>query len=294
MRSGFVSIIGRPNVGKSTLINSLIDKKVAITSKVAGTTRNVIQGIYNNDDYQIVFVDTPGIHKPIDKFGKVLNKQSLANTKDIDLLLFVVDVASGIGKGDKYILSMLKNNDVPVILVMNKIDRLTNEQLLKEINTYKDIYPFSEIVPVSALKKDNTKHLLDVIKKYLKDDIMYFPKDLYTSSSLKFMVSEVVREKLLAVCEEEVPHSITCYTTFYEEKKDIVNINVDIIVDRTNLKKIIIGKNGSRLKQVGILARTEIELLVNKKVYLELYVKAINNWKEKEKYLKELGFINNE
>ena len=153
MRSGFVSIIGRPNVGKSTLINSLIDKKVAITSKVAGTTRNVIQGIYNNDDYQIVFVDTPGIHKPIDKFGKVLNKQSLANTKDIDLLLFVVDVASGIGKGDKYILSMLKNNDVPVILVMNKIDRLTNEQLLKEINTYKDIYPFSEIVPVSALKR---------------------------------------------------------------------------------------------------------------------------------------------
>lgn len=294
MRSGFVSIIGRPNVGKSTLINSLIDKKVAITSKVAGTTRNVIQGIYNDDDYQIIFVDTPGIHKPIDKFGKVLNKQSLANTKDIDLLLFVVDVASGIGKGDKYILSMLKNNDIPVILVMNKIDRLTNEQLLKEINTYKDIYPFSEIVPVSALKRDNTKHLLDVIKKYLKDDIMYFPKDLYTSSSIKFMASEIVREKLLAVCEEEVPHSITCYTTFYEEKKDIVNINVDIIVDRTNLKKIIIGKNGSRLKQVGILARSEIELLVNKKVYLELYVKAIDNWKEKEKYLKELGFINNE
>ena len=291
MKSGFVSIIGRPNVGKSTLINTLIDKKIAITSKVSGTTRNIIQGIYNDDDYQIVFVDTPGIHKPREKFGRVLNKQALSFTKDIDVILFVVDAASGIGKGDNYILKMLHGTKIPVILVMNKIDKLTNEELLKTIDTYKDIYTFSEIVPVSALKKDNTDHLIDVIKKYMVDEVLYFPKDMYTSNTLKFMTSEIVREKLLNVCEDEVPHSITCYTINYEDNDNIVHINIDIIVDRDSLKKIVIGKNGSRLKNIGIASRKEIEELVGKKVYLELYVKTLKNWKEKEKYLIELGFI---
>lgn len=295
MKSGFVSIIGRPNVGKSTLINTIINRKVAITSNVSGTTRNIIQGIYNDTDTQIVFVDTPGIHKPINRLGKVLNKEALALTKDVDLILFVVDVASGIGKGDMFILESLKNNNVPVILVLNKIDEITTEKLFKTIDEFKDIYPFVEVVPTSGLKNDNVDHLISVIKKYLHDEVKYFPDEYYTSSSMKFMASEIVREKLLQVTEDEIPHSITCITTLFEEKKDIVNISVDIIVDRDNIKRIIIGKNGSRLKMVGTLARTEIESeLVGKKVYLELFVKTIKNWKDKEKYLVELGFIDNE
>lgn len=295
MKSGFVSIIGRPNVGKSTLINTIINRKVAITSNVSGTTRNIIQGIYNDSDTQIVFVDTPGIHKPINRLGKVLNKEALALTKDVDLILFVVDVASGIGKGDMFILESLKNNDVPVILVLNKIDEITTEKLFKTIDEFKDIYPFVEVVPTSGLKNDNVDHLISVIKKYLHDEVKYFPDEYYTSSSMKFMASEIVREKLLQVTEDEIPHSIACITTLFEEKKDIVNISVDIIVDRDNIKRIIIGKNGSRLKMVGTLARTEIESeLVGKKVYLELFVKTIKNWKDKEKYLVELGFIDNE
>lgn len=295
MKSGFVSIIGRPNVGKSTLINTIINRKVAITSNVSGTTRNIIQGIYNDSDTQIVFVDTPGIHKPINRLGKVLNKEALALTKDVDLILFVVDVASGIGKGDMFILESLKNNDVPVILVLNKIDEITTEKLFKTIDEFKDIYPFVEVVPTSGLKNDNVDHLISVIKKYLHDEVKYFPDEYYTSSSMKFMASEIVREKLLQVTEDEIPHSITCITTLFEEKKDIVNISVDIIVDRDNIKRIIIGKNGSRLKTVGTLTRTEIESeLVGKKVYLELFVKTIKNWKDKEKYLVELGFIDNE
>lgn len=294
MRSGFVSIIGRPNVGKSTLINAMINAKVAITSDKSGTTRNIIQGIYNEEGYQIVFVDTPGIHKPIGKFGKVLNKEALALTKDVDLMLFVVDAAAGIGKGDHFILNMLEKSDIPVILVLNKIDELTEAKLFKTIEENKDIYPFVEVVPISAKTCDNIGRLIEVIKKYLHDEVQYFPTDMYTSNSLNFMSSEIVREKLLQVTEEEVPHSITCYTTYFEEKKDIVNICVDIIVDRDSLKKIVIGKNGARLKQVGMLARMEIEKLVGKKVYLETFVKTIPNWKEKEKYLIELGFIDNE
>lgn len=295
MRSGFVSIIGRPNVGKSTLINAIINRKVAITSNVSGTTRNIIQGIYNDSDSQIVFADTPGIHKPINRLGKVLNKEALASSKDVDLILFVVDVASGIGKGDMFILDNLKGSDIPVILVLNKIDEISTDKLFRTINEFKDIYPFVEIVPTSGLKNDNVEHLINVIKNYLHDEVKYFPDEYYTSSSIKFMVSELVREKLLQVTEDEIPHSITCFTTLYEEKKDIVNINVDIIVDRDNVKRIIIGKNGSRLKTVGTLARKEIEEeLTGKKVYLELFVKTIKNWKDKEKYLIELGFIDNE
>lgn len=295
MRSGFVSIIGRPNVGKSTLINAIINRKVAITSNVSGTTRNIIQGIYNDSDSQIVFVDTPGIHKPINRLGKVLNKEALASSKDVDLILFVVDVASGIGKGDMFILDNLKGSSVPVILVLNKIDEISTDKLFRTINEFKDIYPFVEVVPTSGLKNDNVEHLISVIKNYLHDEVKYFPDEYYTSSSIKFMVSELVREKLLQVTEDEIPHSITCFTTLYEERKDIVNINVDIIVDRDNIKRIIIGKNGSRLKTVGTLARKEIEEeLIGKKVYLELFVKTIKNWKDKEKYLIELGFIDNE
>lgn len=290
MRSGFVSIIGRPNVGKSTLLNSLINAKVAITSDKAQTTRNIIQGIYNEKDVQIVFVDTPGIHKPVSKLGKVLNKQSYSLTKDVDAILFVVDAKDGLGKGDKYIINSLEKNNTPVILVLNKIDKMTTAELMKRINEYKDLFAFSDIVPVSALKKDNIKRLVSVVKNYLTDNVKYFDDDMYTSNSVKFMISEIVREKLLNVTSEEIPHSLTCYTVSYKDKGNIIDVNVDIIVDRDSIKKIIIGKKGDRLKEVGSLARIEIEKLVGKQVYLELFVKTIKNWKEKDKYLSELGF----
>ena len=285
MRSGFVSLIGRPNVGKSTLLNTLINEKVAITSKEAATTRNIIQGIYNEPDYQIVFMDTPGIIRPINKLGKITNKQALSLVKDIDCLLFVVDASAGLGKGDKFIMDVLKKTDSPVILVLNKKDILYN------INEYKDLYPFAEIVPISALTKDNTSRLIEVIKKYLKDDVKYFPEGMKTSNSKYFMISEIVREKLFDVTLEEIPHSLTCHTSFYEEKKDIINIHVDIIVDRDTIKKIIIGKKGERLKEVGTRSRVELENMLGKKVYLELFVKTIKNWKDKERYIKELGFL---
>ncbi|HIS87391.1 MAG TPA: GTPase Era [Candidatus Caccenecus avistercoris] len=290
MKSGFVSIIGRPNVGKSTLLNTLINEKVAITSKVAGTTRNVIQGIYNESDYQIVFLDTPGIIRPMNKLGKITNKQAMSLVKDIDCLLFVVDASTGLGKGDMFIMDVLKKSDSPVILVLNKIDKISDEDILYNITEYKDLYPFAEIVPVSALTKDNIKRLIDVIKKYLKDDVKYFPEGMKTSNSKYFMISEIVREKLFDVTVEEIPHSLTCHTSLYEEKKDIINIHVDIIVDRDTIKKIIIGKKGERLKDVGTRARVELEAMLGKKVYLELFVKTIKNWKDKERYIKELGF----
>lgn len=291
MKSGFVSLIGRPNVGKSTLINALINEKVAITSKVAGTTRNIIQGIYNEPEYQIVFMDTPGIIKPMNKLGKITNKQAISLTKDIDALLFVVDAASGIGKGDKYIIDILSKSEVPVILVLNKIDKLTNEDIMYSINEYKDLYPFAEIVPISALTKDNIGRLLDVIKAYLKDEIRYFDPNIKTSNSIYFMLSEIVREKLFNVLVEEIPHSLTCHTVHFEEKKDIVEVHVDIIVDRDAIKKIIIGKKGDRLKEIGRASRIEMEEMLHKKVYLELYVKTVKNWKDKERYIKELGFL---
>ncbi len=287
MKSGFVSLIGRPNVGKSTILNA----KVAITSNVAGTTRNIIQGIYNEPDYQIVFMDTPGIVKPVNKLGKITNKQAMSLVKDIDCLLFVVDAPAGIGKGDRFILDVLKKTESPVILVLNKIDKLSKEEIMKSINEYKDLYPFVEIVPVSGLKKDNINRLISVIKKYLKDEVRYFPEDMKTSNSKYFTISEIVREKLFNVTLEEIPHSLTCHTIFYEEKKDLIEVHVDIIVDRDTIKKIIIGKNGDRLKAIGTLARQELEGMYGKKVYLELYVKTVSNWKDKEKYIKELGFL---
>lgn len=293
MKSGFVSIVGRPNVGKSTLLNSIIDRKIAITSNVAGTTRNIIEGIYHEEDTQIIFVDTPGISKPLNKLGKVLNKQATALTKDVDLILLVVDIEAGIGKGDKFLMDTVLQNNIPVILVINKIDKVSNETLIMAISEYKD-YPFSEIVPVSAIENDNVSHLIEVIKKYLTDDIKYYGDDVITSSSTSFMVSEIVREKLLHNTMEEIPHSITCHCTNLEIKKDIVNINVDIIVDKPNLKKIIIGSGGEMLKKVGTLARKDLEEMFDKKVYLELYVKVIENWKDKERYLKELGFFDYE
>ena len=291
MKSGFVSIIGRPNTGKSTLLNKIINNKVAIVSDVAGTTRNTIHGVYNEPDLQIVFVDTPGIHKPKDRLGKELNKEAYGSLESIDAILFVVDASTGLGRGDEFIINALKNNDVPVILVLNKIDKLNNEEILKAINTYKDLYDFAEIVPVSALKKDNLDRLIKVIKDYLKDSVKYYDDNIITNQSKELIASEFVREKILELTKEEVPHSITCVTTKYEEKTNIINIYVDIIVNRDSLKKIIIGHKGSMLKEIGSRARVDLENKFHKQIYLELYVKTILNWRDKEKYLKDLGLF---
>ena len=237
MRSGFVSLIGRSNVGKSTLINQLVSHKIAITSNKPQTTRNIIQGVYNEPDCQIVFVDTPGIHKPMNKLGKMLNKQSSALIHDVDAILFLVDASVPLGPGDKFIIEKLKGNDIPVILVLNKIDKINNEQLLFKINEYKDLYEFADIVPVSALANDNVEHLIKVIKKYLIDEVRYFDEDTITSNSKYFMISEFVREQLMNFMNEEIPHSIACVTSSFEEKQNIANIIVDIIVDRDSLKK---------------------------------------------------------
>ncbi|MGN1323836.1 MAG: GTPase Era [Bacilli bacterium] len=290
MKSGFVGLIGRPNVGKSTLMNSILGKKIAITSNKPQTTRNIIQGIYNEEDTQIIFVDTPGIHKPKSKLGKFLNEEAYFSINDVDVILFIVDVKEDLGKGDLFIIDLFKEINTPIILVLNKIDKLTKEEILLKIDEYKDLYNFCEIVPVSALKKDNVDRLVTVIKKYLKDNIRYFPTDIYTSSPITFIISELIREKIFELTDEEIPHSVTTLIENIEETDEVVSINGLIIVDRENLKKIIIGKQGSMIKEIGTKARIDIETLLGKKVYLELFVKVIPKWKDKEKYLKELGF----
>ena len=290
MKSGFVSLVGRPNVGKSTLLNSIIGKKVAITSNKPQTTRNIIEGIYNDKDTQIVFVDTPGIHKPKYKLGKYLNKQAYYSINDVDIVVLLVDGSEELGKGDLYIIEKLKEINKPVILVINKIDKIKKEDILLKIAEYKDLYPFKEIVPLSALKKDNIKTLVDVLTKYLPDNIKYFDNDTYTNKQLEFLVSEIVREKVFNLTKEEVPHSVTCVVEQIKKEKNNYSINVAIIVDRDSLKKIIIGKQGNMIKEIGIEARKDLEELLENKVYLELFVKTIKDWRDKEKYLQEFGF----
>ncbi len=287
MKSGFVSLIGRPNAGKSTLINILAGDKIAITSSKPQTTRNIIQGIYNDDDTQIIFVDTPGIHKPINKLGRILNKEALGMADEVDAILLIVDGSEYFGNQEKYILEILKGKKVPVILVINKIDKLAKKEILEKVAEYKNYYPFADIVPISAIQSNNIGTLLKVVKKYLTDEVRYFETDVKTTNSRNFMISEFVREKVLELTEKEVPHSVTCVTTSFEDK---TNIMVDIIVERDSLKKIIIGKKGSMLKNIGTMARKDIEKYLGKQVYLELYVKTIKNWRDKEKYINEFGF----
>lgn len=289
MKAGFVSLVGRPNVGKSTLLNALLNMHLAITSDKAGTTRDVIQGIYNDEESQIIFVDTPGIHKPVHKLGNVLNKKAYTMVHDVEVILFLVDVSTGIGRGDEFILKSLENNNKPVFLLLNKIDKLPKEKLLSIIDKAKNLYPFAEIIPLSALKKDNINTLVHCIKKYLPEQEKFYPEEELTNVSVRFMVGELVREKVLELTKDEVPHSVTCITEEYIEEDDVVNIGVLIIVDRDNLKKIVIGKNGSMLKEIGSKARVDIEKLLGKKVYLSTYVKTIKNWRDREKYLLELG-----
>ena len=285
MKSGFVSIVGRPNVGKSTLLNSIIGSKIAITSSTAQTTRNMIQGIYHGDNLQIIFVDTPGIHKPKNKLGRVLNKQAYYSLSDVDVILFLTDITQDFGKGDHFILEKLRENNIPVILILNKIDKIPYEKILPKINEYKDLFPFKEIIPISAYKKKNLDELIQVVAKYLKDNINNYDDNTITNVSTTFSISELIREKILLFTKEEVPHAATCVIEDISEDNRIVSIVASIIVDRDNLKKILIGKNGKMIKKIGINARKDIEEVLNKKIYLDLQVKVVPNWRDKDSFI---------
>lgn len=290
MKSGFVSFVGRPNVGKSTLLNTIIGKKVAIATNKPQTTRNLIQGIYNDSDSQIVFVDTPGIHKPNNKLGSVLNRQAYYTFDEVDVVVLLVDGREQLGTGDKFVIERLKEVKQPVILVINKIDKLSKEQIYLKIKEYSELYDFKEIIPLSAMKNSNVKELIKVLKEYLPVGEQMFDKELYTNSSERFMVSEMIREKVFNLTEQEVPHSLTCVVEEMKFNRNSVSIIASIIVDRDSLKKIIIGARGSKIKQIGIEARKDIENLLGKKVFLELYVRTIEKWRDKEKYLMEFGY----
>lgn len=290
MKSGFIGLVGRPNVGKSTLLNAIIGRKVAITSDKPQTTRNIIQGIRTDSDTQMVFVDTPGIHKPKNRLGKILNKEAYFTLNDVDVILFLVDITEPIGKGDMFVIDVLKNVSVPVILVINKIDKLPKEEILRKIDEYKDLYNFDEIVPISAYKHDNVDRLINVLKSKLTDNIKYFDEDMYTNAPVNFMVSELIREKILDLTHEEVPHSVSVVVEQMDYNRESVNIQATIVVDRENLKKILVGKNGSMIKEIGTRARQDIEPFLGKKVYLELFVKVIPKWRDREKFLNEIGF----
>ena len=295
MKCGFVSLVGRPNVGKSSLLNSILGMKLAITSNVSGTTRNVIQGIYNDDDSQIVFVDTPGIHKPNNKLGNLMNKKAYNNTEGVDIILFLVDISKGFGKGDRFILERIKDNDIPIYLLLNKIDLVKDKtKLLKDINELKELYDFKEIIPISAMKNDNTKLLIDCLKKDLPEMDKIYSEEELTNVTTRFIMAEFVREKVLELTHDEIPHTVTCYVENYEEDDKVVHIQVLIVVDRDNIKKIIIGKQGSMLKEIGSRARKDMEEFLGKKVFLETHVKTIKNWRDQERYFLELGLTEDE
>lgn len=290
MKSGFVGLIGRPNVGKSTLINNIIGTKIAIISNKPQTTRNIIQGIYNDEESQIVFVDTPGIHKPNHKLGQYLNKQAYYSIDDVDVIMMLTDVSEPLGAGDKYVIDKLKEVNKPVILILNKIDKIPREKILTKIVEYKDLYNFSEIIPISALTSINVDDVIKTCKKYLPESVKFFDDDTITNKSNKFLISEMIREKIFLLTEEEVPHSTSCYIEKIEKSKNSLNIIATIVVDRDSLKRIIIGKQGAMIKKIGTMARYDIEQLLKKKVYLDLHVRTIEKWRDKEKYLSEFGY----
>jgi len=295
MKCGSVSIMGRPNVGKSTLLNALLNIKLAITTDKAGTTRNIIEGIYQDEEAQVIFIDTPGIHKPVNKLGNLLNKKAYQNIDNADIILMLVDASTGIGRGDQFVLKKIKENkDAKVFLILNKVDKISKEQLIKLIDQGKDLYEFDEIIPISALKQTNKQELIKVIKKYLKEQDQIFEDDVLTNVSTRFIMAEFVREKAMMLTRQEVPHAITCYVENYEEEQNLIHIQVLLIVDRENLKKILIGKNGQMLKKIGTLAREDMEAFLGKKVFLETHVKTLKNWRDEEKYFIELGLKEDE
>lgn len=290
-KSGFVAIIGRPNVGKSTLMNQVIGQKIAIMSDKPQTTRNKIHGVYTTNDSQIVFLDTPGIHKRQSKLGDFMNQTALGTLGEVEAVLFLVDASEGFGGGDRFIAEQLKQIRTPVILVMNKIDKIEPTALLPLIEEYRKLLNFAEIVPISAKLGNNVNTLLDQIQKYLPPGPQYYPEDQITDHPEQFVCAELIREKILHMTREEVPHSIAVtIEDMRVEENGTVHISAVIFVERDSQKGIIIGKQGSMLKEVGRQARQDIQRLLGSKIFLELWVKVKKDWRNQERVLRDLGF----
>ncbi|CAH2462069.1 MULTISPECIES: GTPase Era [Bacillus] len=294
-KSGFVSIIGRPNVGKSTFLNRIIGQKIAIMSDKPQTTRNKIQGVYTENDSQVVFIDTPGIHKPKHKLGDFMVKMAQTTLKEVDIVLFMVNATEGYGRGEEFIIEKLQETKQPVFLVINKIDQVHPEQLLALIDQYRKLYEFAEIVPISALDGNNVEALIGAIKKYLPEGPQYYPDNQVTDHPERFIISELIREKVLHLTREEVPHSVAVVIDAIQKREGgAVYINATIVVERASQKGIIIGKQGKMLKEVGKRARFDIEALLGSKVFLEVWVKVQKDWRNKMSQLRDLGFREDE
>ena len=291
--SGFVSIVGRPNVGKSTLLNNIIGEKITITSDKAQTTRNQIQGIYTTDKEQIVFIDTPGIHKPKHQLGQFMVRTALSTLNEVDIILFMVNVSEKMGPGDKFIMEKLKNTSTPVFLVLNQIDKIHPDELLPIIEAYQNELEFKEIIPVSAINGNNVERLLEVISTYLEAGPQYYPSEQVSDHPEYFIVSEFVREKILELTREEIPHSVAVITESMERADDdIIDIRVIINVERNSQKGIVIGKGGKLLKEIGTKARKDIEKLLGSRVFLELFVKVESDWRDTPRDLSRFGYKN--
>ncbi|MDL2280274.1 GTPase Era [Selenomonadales bacterium OttesenSCG-928-I06] len=289
--SGFVAVIGRPNVGKSTLMNNVIGQKVAIMSDKPQTTRNKILGVHTLEDAQILFIDTPGIHKPKHKLGEAMAKSTEGTLKEVDVILFVVDVTMKMKEGERYILGMLEDVSTPVILVINKIDKVAKEEILKAISSYKEAFDFAAIVPISAQEKDNIDGLITEIKKHLSKGPKYYPDDMITDQPERLIVAELIREKALELTREEIPHALLVdieEITLRNNNK--LFIRAIIYVERESQKGIVVGKNGSLLKEIGQKARHDIETLLGNEAYLDLWVKVKKDWRNKDTVLKNFGF----
>ncbi|MCY9546708.1 GTPase Era [Lysinibacillus xylanilyticus] len=296
-KSGFISIIGRPNVGKSTFLNRVIGQKIAIMSDKPQTTRNKVQGVLTTNDSQMIFIDTPGIHKPKHKLGDFMLKVSKNTLREVDVIMFMVNAEQKLGKGDEFILEMLAGNPTPVFLVINKIDQIHPDELMGIIDSYKERYDFAEIVPISALQGNNVENLLATLSKYLPEGPQYYPADQVTDHPERFIISELIREKVLHLTREEIPHSIAVVIDKIrrdEENEDKIRVAATIIVERDSQKGIVIGKRGALLKEVGIRARKDIEMLLGSKVYLELWVKVQKDWRNKSTHLRDFGFRDDE
>lgn len=290
-KSGFVSIIGRPNVGKSTLLNRIVGQKVAIMSDVPQTTRNKIQGVVTSDDSQIVFIDTPGIHKPQTRLNDFMLKSAYSTFNEVDLVLFMVNAAEKRGAGDNFILEKLKNLRTPKFLIINKIDQVKPEELLKIIMDYTSDNEFNEVIPISAIQGNNVDEMMVTIKKYMPEGPQFYPDDQVTDHPEYFVVSEFIREKILQLTKEEVPHSVAVVVeSMLRNEDDKVHVHATIIVDRASQKGIIIGKGGKMLKEIGVRARRDIEAMLGDKIYLELWVKVQKDWRDKQSYLQDYGY----
>ena len=290
-KSGFVAIVGRPNVGKSTFMNYVLGQKIAIMSDKAQTTRNKIQGVYTKDDAQIVFLDTPGIHKPKHELGEFMVKSAYSALKEVDAVLFMVNVNEKRGPGDDFIIEKLKGIKTPIFLVLNKIDLVTPEVLLERVESYKDALDFAGVFPISVLQGNNVNELMEGLINALPEGPQYYPADQITDHPEYFVVSELIREKILQLTQEEIPHSVAVTVDkMQKDEFDKVHVYANIIVERKSQKGIIIGKGGRLLKEIGTRARRDIQQLLGNKVYLELWVKVEKDWRKRKSNLQEYGY----